>query len=210
MKKTIISLIFIVCYAAVSFSQVHMGTTFGASFYRWDKNPTTNSPELKSSSGGVPSIIGGLHLMAGNTNYRVVFEGYGNFSPFAFDINQFKGMGTFSYGGLAKFSITPWESSGEFIISTQSRSKSSYRYQENPNGGFSVGFGWEKTKTELYFTPKNHKEMTRDWYAVPYGYLAYSMFGVGSQMDVFLKFGVGSNSSRNFEIGIKTNINNIF
>jgi hypothetical protein len=47
MKKVIVSLVLVCCYATASFSQVNMGTTFGASFYRWDKNPTTNSPELR-------------------------------------------------------------------------------------------------------------------------------------------------------------------
>jgi hypothetical protein len=182
-----------------------MGLTIGGSFYRWDKNPTTNSPELTSSSGS-SSLLLGLHLMVGNPDYRFIVEGYGDFAPFSFDIGQIKGMGSFSYGGLAKLSITPWVKNVNFTVQTGSK----VRRSNEAHTGLSIGIGYEQTKTELYLIKEQYKNMKRDWYGNFYGYLAYSLNSIGSQMDIFVKFGGGKKSSYTVGLGIKSNMNLFF
>lgn len=188
MKNALIYLVFTCCFATVGYSQVGIGITYGISFYRWDQNPNTNSPELKSSSGSIGSTIGGVNFIAGGSGFRFMLDAYGDYAPYAFDVNQFKGMGTLSYGAMAKFSVTPWETSKGMH-------------------GFSLGYGIEGTQTEMYFTPKKYQDMVRDWYWIPYGYIAYSMFEAGDQIDLFFKFGANKDAAMTLALGVKYHVN---
>jgi hypothetical protein len=169
-----------ICLALQSYAQFDLGLTTGAAAYRWDKNPSTNSPEYKNSSGSVLiNPLLGLHAKVGNESFRLTVEGYGEFAPFSYDMNQKKGYGTFAYGSLAKISI----------------------------GGFTFGAGIEQVKTELYWRPDEYENMTRDRYQLLYGYIALSDYEPTHQNDLFLKVGIGKNSAFGLEVGFKRNLN---
>jgi hypothetical protein len=84
------------------------------------------------------------------------------------------------------------------------------RTSKEAHTGLSMGIGYEQTKTELYLIKDQYKDMKRDWYGNFYGYLAYSLNSIGSQMDIFLKFGGGKKSSYTMAVGMKANMNLFF
>ena len=178
MKKLVI--IGILCHmCALSVSQVTAGFSFGLSQYKWDRNPTTNSPEyIKRSVGSMAlNLSPGFHITMGGEKVKLTTEGYCTYSPFSFDWNQRKGLGAFSYGGLAKISFP-------FIT---------------------LGYGLERTKTELYGRPKEYKDITRKFYDMQYVYLGHI---INNEKDThavsFIKVGFGKNTAMCIEFGIKS------
>jgi hypothetical protein len=178
-------LISICCFvAAQSFGQFIIGLTYGVGGYQWDKSPVGNTTR---TSGGIFSEIAGLNLGVGNETIRFILEGYEDYAPFTFSVNEFQGMGTFSAGALAKLSLTPFEN------------------WNDERKGFSLGVGTEVTKTEISF--KKEEYIRGDWYTTKYAYLAYSWYResdhTAAQMDVFGKVGIGNHSAMRFEAGIR-------
>jgi hypothetical protein len=174
-----------------AFSQIYIGGVAGVSAYRWDTNPTTDSPGLDPSSGGIFGTSLGATIIAGNDKFRFAVEGYGGYSPFTFSLSQYKGLGTASWGGLAKISITPWD--GGWMNCW----------------GFSIGCGLERIKTECNITTRKYIfTMERHWFSVPYGYLAYSFFDERrrEQTDYFVKYGLGKNNAATIEFGLKVSV----
>ena len=162
----------------LAYSQITGGFSFGFASYKWDRNPTTNSPEYVKRSVGsmLLNLVPGLHITMGGENFRFTTEGYCNYSPFAYDWNQRKGLGAFSFGGLAKISFS----------------------------GTSLGYGLERTKTELYGRPKEFKDITRKFYNMQYAYLGSILnHDEEGQAESFIKFGFGKNTAMCIELGIK-------
>ena len=177
MKKILISLLFCNIFA-FTYSQVTAGVSFGLSPYKWDRNPTTNSPEYVNRSVGsfMLNLAPGAHITMGGEKFRFITEGYCNYSAFAFDWNQRKGLGAFTYGGLAKMSFTK----------------------------ISLGYGIENTKTELYGRPKEFEDITRKFYTMQYAYLGRILYNDESyQVDQFIKVGFGKNKAMCIEVGYK-------
>jgi hypothetical protein len=170
--------------AAKSLGQVLIGFTYGIGAYQWDRFPVENSTK---TIGGLFSEIVGLNVGAGDETFRFVLEGYEEYAPFEFSIEEFQGMGTFSAGALAKLSLTPFEE----------------RYGSDRHG-FSIGAGIETTYHELHF---RNEDVSRNWNPTKYGYIAYTKYidkdNVPVQQDIFCKVGIGSHSSMRIELGIR-------
>ena len=190
MKKVFLILVAAISFTTMSYAQFGIGRYASWGSYKWDKNPTTNSPEFKGSSGtALVNLSMGPNLCFGTEDFRLIVNGYAQFAPFSLSLTQMKGLGTASFGSMSKVSITPYGLSG-----------------------FSIGVGWQTTKTDLYARPDACKDMQRDWYSVLYGYLAFSIWeeveyidgftNKVRQTDFFVKYGRGKNSAIMFEIGV--------
>ena len=177
MKKILLIAIFynlcMLCNA-----QITAGFSFGLAEYKWDRNPTTNSPEYVKRSVGsmLLNLAPGLHITMGGEKFLLATEGYCNYSPFAYDWNQKKGFGAFTLGGSAKIGIK----------------------------GILFGYGIEKTKTELYLRPTEFKDITRKFYNMQYVYLGGIMNkDERGRAEQYIKVGFGKNTAMCIEFGIK-------
>ena len=162
----------------LSYAQITAGFSFGIAEYKWDRNPTTNSPEYVKRSVGsmILNLAPGLHVTMGGKNFIFTAEGYCNYSPFAYDWNQKKGFGAFTFGGSAKMGI-------KSVL---------------------LGYGMEKTKTELYIRPKEFKDITRKFYNMQYVYFGtiISKDETG-RTEQYIKVGFGKNTAMCIEFGVK-------
>jgi hypothetical protein len=173
----------ICCFITVkSFGQFFLGVTGGIGAYQWDKVPVDNSMK---TSGGIFSEILGFNLGVGNETFRFILEGYEDYAPFTFSMDEFQGMGTLSVGAMVKLSLTPFGDSWD------------------AKKGFSLGLGIETTKTELHF---RNRDVIRNWNPTKFGYIAYSLFDddeIPVQMDVFCKAAIGNHPAMRMEIGLR-------
>ena len=138
------------------------GYVSGRNYYEYYTNPKVEGDTTLRTSGSVAGIFWGTKAWVGTKRYSVSVEGQLNFAPFAFDTQEFKGIGAMSIPFIARFNIGAL--SGKNMIAT--------------GKGFSVGVGVQYSRTELLFTPKEFKNLERKFYK---SYIVEVVFGSGQR-----------------------------
>ena len=178
-----ILLIILSCgFAVTATAQFNLGMTIGTSIFGIDKNPTTNDSKYKGNLISMPgsNISSSFFIKLGNDNYSFYLMGNGTVLA-NWNWKEYKGLGSISYGAMAKIAITPWENP----------------LNEETTIGFSFGGGWERMKTEVFTRPIKYRDMQRNWYNLYYGYLSFTC----SDNDFYVKYGMGKDKAWNFSVG---------
>jgi len=134
--RTLVLFVFIFLNLS-SYSQaqwISFGNTFGIDFYQYYQNPNTHPLGEYRSGSALANLNWGPKMWLGSGKINASIEAQVSYAPFAFDINEYKGLGALSFPFIGSINFNG--------ISTTS---------PQPGTGFSIGGGFVLTNSELYF-----------------------------------------------------------
>ncbi len=189
MKRVIkINCIFLLLALAlsVSYGQVGVGVTYGFDFYQYQANPKAEDVNLKRGLGSALLNFNiGPKLYFGGNQFSVTVEGQLGIAPFAFDLDEYKGLGAFYFPILAAINF-----------------KGLSGFYEKSSWGFGFAGGTEFVRTDLYFLDDDFKDLTRSMFNTYFGQVNVGLGSKASSIFLYARYGVGADEARNFHIGI--------
>lgn len=198
MKQTLRSLTFcisIFCIfglpTLVSAQGLGYGLTGKLGLYSRYANPEDGI--ASRSAGNVLNIGLGPKLWVGGEKMSVSIEGAATWSPFAFSLSDYKGMGALAFPVLAKINFGG--------LSTHNR---------EGKFGFSIGGGLQWSRTELYGLRNSFEDqgVVRDYFKTFIGEIAYGFGLSGFAGSLYVRYGGNSDIEANtFNLGIGVDFN---
>lgn len=186
------SVICILCFAHISMAQsVGYGLTGKIGLYSRYANPDDGI--ASPSVGNVLNLGLGPKLWLGGERMSVSVEAVATWSPFAFSLKDYKGMGALAFPVMAKVNfggLSTCNREGKF--------------------GLSIGGGFQWSKTEVYGLKNSFEEqgVTRDYFKTFIGEVAYGFGLSGFAGSLFLRYGANNDIDANtLNIGIGLDFN---
>ncbi len=196
MRKIFCTIVLAIMFISLTEAQIGFGTVAGLDLYQYHRVPDYRNAQGKLVKGhslgsAVANFVYGPKLWIGGNSFSVSIQGAVAFAPFAFDTDDFKGMGAVSFPlsvdlnflGLSGFSPTV-------------------------RGGFSLGVGMSYHRTELFFVDDTYKaERPSGFYQNYFAQVAYGVGSGGTDFRLYVRYGQGDNSSRFISTGLSFSTN---
>jgi len=168
-------------------AQLGYGFTSRLELYSRYVNPKDDIASPSSGS-AIVNLGFGPKLWLGAEKYSVSIEGTAVFSPFALSVKDFKGLGALSFPVLARLNL-----GGLSALNKEGKP------------GFSVGLGYQWTRTELYGLRNKYEDLgvSRNYFRNLVAELGvgYGMGGFAGQL--FIRYGRDGDARSNvFSIGL--------
>lgn len=127
-------------------AQVNANLSLGFDFYSYYRNPEKEGQDIGQSSGAILSPNFAAQIVFGKNNFSFGLEPQVTFSPWALDINQYKGIGAVAFPLLAKFNFGSFSGFSQKIY------------------GFSIGAGVQYNRTELFGLNHKYADVKREFF----------------------------------------------
>lgn len=185
-------LAFVLCLFIVgqAKSQFNIGIVTGGDLYQRYVNPDDGSGQDRSAGSAILNSNLGLKLWLGGSTFSVSAETYANLGFLGLNIEEYKGLGTFSLTGLAKLNF---------------KGMSAFNIENKV--GYYIGGGYQLNKTEFYGLSSAAKEAgaVRDYFPT---YVIEIGAGNGSRnkvMEFYVRYGFGVDVvSSALHVGVNT------
>ncbi len=184
-EKYIIILGLLLLASFTSLGQIGIGLSYGFDAYQYQANPRAQ-PQIGKR--GLGSALFNLHigpkLFIGTNNVGLALEGQIGIAPFAFDVNEYKGLGAFYFPVIASLNF-----------------KGLSGFQDEAHWGFGFAGGYEFARTDLYFIDDDFTALSRDLFQTTFGQVH---FGVGKKATatyVYFRYGQGKDDAKNWHVG---------
>lgn len=191
----IVSLILFSCLGRLEAQWISLGNTFGIDFYQFYQNPETHPLGDFRSGSALANINWGPKIWLGSGKINASLEAQVSYAPFAFDIDDYKGMGAVSFPFIANLNFNG-------ISTTTSK----------PGTGISVGGGFVLVNSELYFLSDEYKafdyEGRTQYFPAYFGQLGIGFGARGFSGVLYGRYGQGPDGASIMSIGFMININN--
>ncbi|MEP7196325.1 MAG: hypothetical protein ABI851_07370 [Saprospiraceae bacterium] len=171
------------------FAQFNSRIITGIDFYHWLNNPELVGDSKHNSVGSVFPLIVGAELLFGKSSYSLGLEAQTNLSLFAFDVNEYKGIGAVSFPFMLKLNYGSLSGFGSKLF------------------GISLGGGLQYNRTELIRTSKNFKNLERSFFPTTIGEINVGVGLSGIVIAYYVRIGNGKEHSMSFNTGLTTRIN---
>ncbi len=189
--RAIVLVLLIFCTLQVGTSQFNIGVVSGGDLYQRYVNPVDDTGTDRSAGSALINASLGLKLWVGAPAFSVSVEAHANSGTLALNIEEYKGLGALSFpvlaklnfGGLSAFGIT------------------------EDNTGWSIGGGWQLSKTEVYglSSAARAQGVERNYFPT---YIGEVSFGAGTKSKVrefYIRYGFNPDTSANsLNIGVNT------
>jgi len=195
--RTILLLFFCIIFSFSSRLQaqwISVGNTFGIDLYQFYQNPDTHPLGDYRSGSALANFNWGPKLWLGSGKINASLEAQVSYAPFAFDINDYKGLGAVSFPFIASVNFNG--------VSTTSAL---------PGTGFSVGGGFVLTNSELYFLSDEYSSFEyadrTQYFPAYFGQLGMGFGARGFSGILYGRYGQGPDGSSVMSIGFMINVN---
>jgi len=190
MKVTFIKYMIVSCMMAFcagsATSQIGLGMTYGLDLYQYQANPL-NQPF--QGNRGIGSAIFNLNigpkLFIGTKNYSIAAEAQLGIAPFAFDINQYKGLGAFYFPMMVSLNF-----------------KGLSGFYEKSGWGVGIAGGYEFARTDLYFIKDEFENLTREMFQTTFLQFNVGLGSKAKSIYAYFRYGGGELGARNWHVGI--------
>lgn len=197
LKTIFLSGCMIVCsFLSLQGQWIHFGTNVGLDLYQLHRTPPANAIDLPSYTTGsaLVNVQFGPKMWLGNGKMTFSLEALASYAPFAYDTDQYRGLGTLSFPLLASFNFNGLSSTSDLF-----------------ERGFSFGGGVQFTNASLYFFSEEYGQIQKDfrpqYYPVFIGQVSYGGGGPGVSFYLYARYGYGPNHAATFSVGICRDIN---
>ena len=192
--KKIFSVLIFSCFIATGYSQFGVGTIFTTDFYQLYINPEIEGQDAKRSSGSAIANIGiGPKIYIGGPRFSVSAEAAFNWGIFALDMNEYKGLGAYSFPLIARLNFGAMSGfANDRVI------------------GFSLGGGVQYNRTEWYYLDKEFEDITREQFRTYVAEVAIGFGLLGFDTNYFFRYGWGEDKAQTFNTGLAVNFNWVF
>jgi hypothetical protein len=197
MKRAFIALLFFI--ASSSFIQaqwIHWGYTFGLDLYQRQTLPynTADPFEGHGTGSALLNINIGPKFWVGGKDFSFSIEGHASYAPLAFDVSDYKGLGTISFPVIASLNFNGLSTIGKSF-----------------GTGFSIGGGFQYTNTELYLLSDEYNEVPEGdrigYFPTYFGQIAFGGGGAGLSPYIYVRYGRGPDNATSLNVGLMVNIN---
>jgi hypothetical protein len=167
-------------------AQVGVGVVYGFDLYQYNRNPTTIPDTIQHGLGSALFNMSiGPKLWIGLRNVSISVEGQIGISPFALDINEYKGLGAFyfplmasiNYGGLSGF-------------------------QDVGRWGFGLAGGFQLIRTDLYFLKDEFESIDRSVFQTTFGQVNVGFGSKATAVYLYARYGQGDADAYHWHVGI--------
>lgn len=173
---------------------ISFGNTFGIDLYQFYESPDTNPLGSYRSGSALTNFNWGPKMWLGSGKVNASLEAQVSYAPFAFDVNDYKGLGAVSFPFIASINFN-----GVSTTSMQSGT------------GFSIGGGVVLTNSELYFLSDEYKEFDRSertqYFPAYFGQLGIGFGALGFSGLLYGRYGQGPDEASVLSVGFMININ---
>lgn len=190
----ILSFFLISFFGRLEAQWISVGSTFGIDFYQFYQNPDTHPLGDFRSGSAVANLNWGPKLWLGSGKVNASLEAQVSYAPFAFDINDYKGLGAVSFPFIASLNFNG--------VSTTA---------PQPGTGFSVGGGFVLVNSELYFLSDEYKaieyEDRTQYFPAYFGQIGIGFGAIGFSGILYGRYGQGPDGAAVMSVGFMINVN---
>lgn len=194
MKQILLFAIVLICVQESNAQWVSFGNTFGIDFYQFQQNPETHPLGEYRTGSALTNFNWGPKMWLGKGDINMSLEAQVSYAPFAFDINDYKGLGAVSFPLVALFNFNG--------VSTTTL---------NAGTGFSIGGGVVFSNTELYFLSDEYSNFERadrqQFFPSYFGEIGLGFGALGFSGILYGRYGKGPDRSMYMSIGFMINVN---
>ena len=175
---------------------IHLGYTFGIDLYQRQTLPEgTADPYAGNGTGSaILNLNLGPKIWIGGKNFSFSLEGQASYAPVAFDLDNYRGLGTISFPIMASLNFNGLSTIGKSF-----------------GTGFTIGGGIQYTNTDLYFLSEEHKQVPLEnrtgYFPSYFGQVGFGGGGAGLAPYLYVRYGQGPDRSSILNVGIMVNIN---
>ena len=189
MRPILFSLLFI---STTGLCQVGYGVVAGVDIFQHHIRPIERGFSFDSRSTGSVLLnpVLGPKVWIGNRSVSLSVEAQINWGMFALDIQEYKGLGALSFPLLTKLNFGALTGFNDIQIV-----------------GWSLGGGFQFTNNEIYYNLKEFEETDLGYFTTPFVELGFGAGISGADIQLYLRYGRGSNDNRIFHIGILADLN---
>ena len=138
-------LLLIFGFARGAEGQIGLGVAYGFDLYQYHVNPREAPGQPRADAGSALFNLNiGPKLWIGGKQFSLSVEGQIGIAPFAFDVNNYKGLGAFYFPVMASLNF-----------------KGLSGFQERGGWGIGIAGGLQNTRTDLYFLDESEGELNR-------------------------------------------------
>ncbi|MDA9773944.1 hypothetical protein N9B82_03215 [Saprospiraceae bacterium] len=177
-------------FAFQATAQFNVGIVSGYDLYQRYVNPDDGTGADRSAGNALISSALGLKGWVGSPKFSFSVEAYANLGTFAFNTNEYYGLGAISFPMLAKFNFNGASALNEL-----------------EKFGFYFGGGYQINKTELYGINQKGKDrgIERPYFPIYVGEVGIAFGNKSKVVEVFCRYGWNSaNPSNGLNIGVNT------
>ena len=191
-KHFIILLFFAICMSSVQSQNIGLGATCGIDLYQFKLRPVEDNFDFKSRSSGsaILNFFVGPKVYFGGDFMSISFEASANWSIFHLDLNEYKGLGAFSFPVLARLNFGALSG-----------------FNTDRVFGYSLAGGLQWNNTEIYGIKDEFKNSNTGYFRTLVFEASFGLGVVGTDSQFFIRFGYGDHSSITLNTGLVFNVN---
>lgn len=195
MHRLFLTASLIISMSILAHGQFGAGFVFGIDFYQhYDQGERATDVESTTTGSIMANAILGPKFWIGGDRFSVSVEAPINWGIFALDIDDYKGLGSLAIplGAKCNFGAASGFNQSNIL-------------------GWSMGGGVQYTRTELYYTENRFEDRIETGF-IPtyYGELGLSFGVTGVDINLYTRYGLNGEKSRNLNIGLVLNVNLVF
>lgn len=164
--------------------QVGLGVTYGLDLYQQQHNPELTDTLLYGTGSVLFNLNIGPKIWVGNEHVSIGLEAQIGFAPFAFDKDEYKGMGLFYFPMMASINFRGLSG-----------------FSRRGKWGLGIAAGTQFTYTDLYFRADQFSLINRTVFQTYFGQVQIGLGRETSSVQVYVRYGRGDFHAQNVHIG---------